>query len=154
MQPEVVGDIRPFSLTWTWNIVIESSSIWTRTASFLPPPREWWLAEVDPSTPDGVLSECVMRLLGWPFEAPNEFRDMASSVLQLATFFCFSLRFHKHFYITSTSIKTAPRHTDTSDTQTPTLHLSLLILIAVRARRNKKSGKCNFINTQNAAIKT
>lgn len=61
-------------LTWTWNIVIESSSICTRTASFLPPPM---LTSVAPSTPDGVLSECVIRLAGNPFEVwPSEFSDM------------------------------------------------------------------------------
>lgn len=87
-------------LTWTWNIVIESSSICTRTASFFPPPRECDV-DVDPSTPDGVLNECVIRLLGCPLEGPSEFRDIALFSVQLATF----LKEVKHFYITSTFIK-------------------------------------------------
>lgn len=58
---------------------MESSSIWTRTASFLPP-RELWLVDVDPSTPEGVLSEWVMRLLGIvPFDGPIEFNDMTKN---------------------------------------------------------------------------
>lgn len=81
---------RQFSLTWTWNIVIESSSICTRTASFLPPPM---LTSVAPSTPDGVLSECVIRLPGRPFDVwPSEFSDIS-----INNFFYFS----QNFFFTS-----------------------------------------------------
>lgn len=46
------------ALTCTWNFSIESSSIWTFTSSFLPLRLP---VDADPSTPDGVLSECVIR---------------------------------------------------------------------------------------------
>jgi hypothetical protein len=57
---------------------MESSNICTRMASFLPPPRECCVTADDPSTPDGVLSECVIRLPGSPFvfDVPSEFNDM------------------------------------------------------------------------------
>lgn len=48
-----------YKITCTWNKVIESSSIWTRTANFLDPRLT---VDADPSTPDGVLIECVIRL--------------------------------------------------------------------------------------------
>lgn len=47
------------TITCTWNNVIESSSIWTRTAIFFDPRP---IVDADPSTPDGVLIECVIRL--------------------------------------------------------------------------------------------
>lgn len=45
--------------TCTWNNVTESSSICTRMASFFDPRPA---VDADPSTPDGVLIECVIRL--------------------------------------------------------------------------------------------
>lgn len=47
-----------YEFTCTWNNVIESSSIWTRTANFLLPRLT---VDDEPSTPDGVLNECVIR---------------------------------------------------------------------------------------------
>lgn len=45
-------------LTCTWNSVTESSSICTRIANFFPLRLA---VDAVPSTPDGVLSECVIR---------------------------------------------------------------------------------------------
>lgn len=46
-------------ITCTWNNVTESSSIWMRIANFLDPRLT---DDADPSTPDGVLIEWVIRL--------------------------------------------------------------------------------------------
>lgn len=62
------------NLTWTWNIVTESSSICIRIASFLPP--RWWGVDGVPSTPDGVLKECVIREPGIVFVGPIESKDI------------------------------------------------------------------------------
>lgn len=51
--------IDEYKITCTWNKVIESSSIWTRTPNFLDPRL---IVDAEPSTPDGVLIECVIRL--------------------------------------------------------------------------------------------
>lgn len=55
-----------FKLTKTWNNVTLSSNIWMRTASFFPPR----VCRAVPSTPDGVLSECVILLLDFKVPAP------------------------------------------------------------------------------------
>lgn len=46
-------------ITCTWNKVIESSSICTRMANFFDPRPA---PDAEPSTPDGVLIEWVIRL--------------------------------------------------------------------------------------------
>lgn len=81
-----------FLLTCTWNKVTESSSICTRIANFLPP---WLTPDAEPSTPDGVLNECVIRL---PPTFPLFF-DVAvgptesNDILVLFFFFLFRLCF-------------------------------------------------------------
>lgn len=61
-------------LTCTWNSVTESSSICTRMANFLPLRL---FVDAVPSTPDGVLSECVIRPV--PGVGPIESNDISST---------------------------------------------------------------------------
>lgn len=131
-------------LTWTWNNVIESSSICTRTANFFPPPREWWDVDVDPSTPDGVLNECVIRLFGCPLEAPSEFRDIAllfsiSDFPQRRQTLLHNFNVHKVLHSMSTFIIFSQHSTTT----TFLIHVGYLLINLA----DSYLWKSNFINT-------
>lgn len=85
--------------TCTWNSVTESSSICTRIASFLPPRL---LVEAVPSTPDGVLSECVIRPIPDPVPVPG---PIESNDILMSFCFWFWSRFsmNSNFSLSSVS---------------------------------------------------